>query len=218
MWSFDFHHSKFLHTLLLNLSIMSVTLSTRAEYQLFNTYINYFVGPVLSESEREIEHSCPPGPSASELDNEPKHSSPTGSIVDDFCNYMGAASLTNDKKMKAITDHFKPPMDYNFLTWPFWIQKCSFRFAWLEEYKWLVYSPTHDEAYCKYCVIFGHESNERNATKLDWLVRPPIEFWTTDSQKFKEHESKFQGHKTATLKPTTLWESCRTRHCQLTSS
>ena len=116
MWSFDFHHSKFLHTLLLNLSIMSVTLSTRAEYQLFNTYINYFVGPVLSESEREIEHSCPPGPSASELDNEPKHSSPTGSIVDDFCNYMGAASLTNDKKMKAITDHFKPPMDYNFLT------------------------------------------------------------------------------------------------------
>ena len=32
----------------------------------------------------------------------------------------------------------------------------SFRFEWLQSYKWLCYSPSKDGAYCLSCVLFGH--------------------------------------------------------------
>ena len=49
-------------------------------------------------------------------------------------------------------------------------------------------------------VLFGSDRGDKNALKLDKLVKSPISFWTTAAQKFSEHESKSEVHKTATLK------------------
>ena len=126
------------------------------------------------------------------------------SIPTDFCHYVGAISLTNSEKMKALTHHFKPPKDYHFPVRLEYGKQRSFRFAWLEEYKWLVYSPAHNGAFCKFSVLFGHESNENNATKLDRLIKSLVDFWTTANQKFREHETKSHVHKTAMLKATSF--------------
>ena len=51
------------------------------------------------------------------------------------------------------------------------------------------------------CVLFGQESSsDKSASKLIKLVKTPLTFWTTASSKFKEHETKFQVHKTSSLK------------------
>lgn len=41
---------------------------------------------------------------------------------------------------------------------------------------------------------------DRNASKLEKLVKSPVTFWTTAAQKFSEHELKSEVHKTAMLK------------------
>ena len=78
----------------------------------------------------------------------------------------------------------------------------SFRHCWLEQHDWLVYSPSQDGAYCKVCVLFGSDGGDKDASKLDKLVKPPVTFWTTAAQKFNEHEHELKSevHKAAILK------------------
>lgn len=124
-----------------------------------------------------------------------------GPVPTDFVNYVHQAqSLSNSRKLKALQDHFKPNKLYFFPTRTEHGKKHAFRFDWLEKHNWLVYSPAQDGAYCKVCALFGSNSCDKNASKLDKLVKSPVTFWTTAAQKFKKHELKSQVHKTATLK------------------
>ena len=94
---------------------------------------------------------------------------------------------------------YKPVKTYKFPAHDEYGKQRSFQFCWLEECLWLVYSPQHDGAYCKVCALFGKETVYKNSAELDRLVKSPITFWTTASQKFKDHAIKSQVHKTASL-------------------
>ena len=125
----------------------------------------------------ELEYSGPESENGSELDlhpepkSEPVHSW-SASLLNDFILSQkvslstlllqapltsGAVTLTNGEKMKALIDHLKPTKDYH--------SHCDlsmenrvfffFRYVWLEEYKWLVYSPSHNDAFCKILVMLS---------------------------------------------------------------
>ena len=49
------------------------------------------------------------------------------------------------------------------------------------------------------CVLFCKETSDKNSAKLDRLVKSPITFRTTASQKFKHHATKSQVQKTGTV-------------------
>ena len=70
----------------------------------------------------------------------------------------------------------------------------------MDSFKWLVYSPAKDGAYCKACVIFGDTTVEKNCSKIERLVKTPVTFWTTACAKFKEHEMKSPLHKSSIIK------------------
>ena len=73
-------------------------------------------------------------------------------IPSDFVNYVGhAQSLNNAKRLSALQDHFKPDKLYHFPTHTEYRKQRSFRYCWLEQHDWLVYSPSQDGAYCKVC-------------------------------------------------------------------
>ena len=69
----------------------------------------------------------------------------------------------------------------------------SFKLAWLDEYSWLVYSPSEDGVYCKVCDLFSSSS------KISRLVKLPLTFWTTATEKFKKHAAS-ELHKCASVK------------------
>ena len=91
-------------------------------------------------------------------------------------------------------------INYDFPTRTEYRKQRSFRHCWLEQHDSLVYSPSQDGAYCRVCVLFGSDRGDKNASKIDQLVKSPVTFWTTDAQKFNEHELKSEVHKTAILK------------------
>ena len=114
--------------------------------------------------------------------------------------------------MNALQNHFKPSESYRFRVHTEYGKKRSFQLCWLKEHNWLAYSAAQNGNYCKVCVLFGSETGEKNSTKLDKLVKSPVTFWTTASQKFKDHETKSQVHKTAVLKAETFM---KVMHCKI---
>ena len=76
-------------------------------------------------------------------------------LQSDFVNYVGSAqSLNSAERLSALQDHFKPDKRYSFPTRTEYRKQRSFTYCWLEQYDWLVYSPSQDGAYCKICVLF----------------------------------------------------------------
>ena len=120
------------------------------------------------------------------------------SVSNDFCLFF-KTSLTNAVKLAALEDHFIPHKLYKFPTRIEYGKKRSFSSSWLNTYKWLVYSPTEDGAYCKYCALFGDNLNIKSGLKADKLVTTPLTFWTTGSLKLKDHDAKSEMHKNATV-------------------
>jgi hypothetical protein len=122
-------------------------------------------------------------------------------LPSDFVNYVDSSQLLNSaERLSALQDHFKPEKHFKFPTRTEYRKQRSFRYCWLEQHNWLVYSPSRDGAYSKLCVLFGSDSGDKNASKLDKLVKSPVTFWTTAAQKFSEHKLRSEVHKTATLK------------------
>ena len=119
----------------------------------------------------------------------------------DFVKYIGHfQSLSKAERLGALQDHFKPDKFYSFPTHTEYGKQHAFRYSWLEQHDWLVYSPSMDGAFCKVCVLFGSDRGDKNASKLEKLVKSPVKFWTTANQKFNEHELTSEVHKTATLR------------------
>lgn len=124
-------------------------------------------------------------------------------VREDFCTYVNRSLDSDCHRFKALTHDFKLSESFNFPTSTEYGKKQSFKLIWLKEHNWLVYSPKENGAYCRVCVLFG-DTNERNGTKIDRLVKSPISFWTTAKQKFKQHELHSQVQKTALLKADTF--------------
>ena len=104
----------------------------------------------------------------------------TTPIQTDFVNYVQEAhSLSNSEKLNALQDHFKPDRLYAFPTQTEHGKQRAFRLEWLDEHKWLVYLPSQNGAYCKVCILFGSNTSDKNASKLNKLVKSPITFGTT---------------------------------------
>ena len=125
---------------------------------------------------------------------------PPNTIPNDFCHYVNQPDSLNDQaRLSAFSEHFQPNLNFKFPITTEYGKARSFQHSWLEEHSWLVYSPCEDGAYCKVCVMFGKAFGEKNASKIDKLVKTPLKFLTTASTKFKDHENKSQMHKFAVV-------------------
>ena len=146
--------------------------------------------------EAQSEDDIPSPPSTS-----PQQNVAALTIANDICQYVSTEALTASQRLTALNNSFQPGEKYDFPTQVEYGKHRSFQFSWLQEHNWLAYSPSLDGAFCKVCVLFGQvSSSDKNASKLIKLVKTPLTFWTTASSKFKEHETKSQVHKTASLK------------------
>lgn len=87
-----------------------------------------------------------------------------------------------------------------------------FQRHWLDEFKWLVYSPSQDGAFCIYCRLFspaagiGPGNQTRGA-----LVLTKFNKWTTAKENFKDHETK-DYHKTCVLLGSNLEKVVQKSH------
>ena len=105
--------------------------------------------------------------------------------------YVGRR-LTNEERLTAIEKCCKPLPTYQFPSSEEYGKQRAFKKSWFDDYSWLAYSTFEDGAYCKVCALFCDSS------KADRLVRCPLRFWRTATQKFKKHE-KSEVHKNAYL-------------------
>ena len=119
-------------------------------------------------------------------------------MSNDFHYFVGE-KLTNSQKIEALENHFIPYKHYKFPVCNEYGNKRSFNSSWLDLYKWLVYSPKDNGAYCKYCVLFGNTLKEKSGLKADKLVTSPLTFWTTASEKLKGHNTKSAMHQTTAV-------------------
>ena len=91
--------------------------------------------------------------------------------------------------------------------------KQYFRKAWLSEYHWLVWSPSKEGAYCKYCVLFAKvpQGRCRGGGVLGKLVVTPFQDFKNAKGRegvLDKHES-YQYHKDAVLMGKAFLEQCR---------
>ena len=91
--------------------------------------------------------------------------------------------------------------------------KQYFRKAWLSEYHWLVWSPSKEGAYCKYCVLFAKvpQGRCRGGRVLGKLVVTPFQDFKNAKGRegvLDKHES-YQYHKDAVLMGKAFLEQCR---------
>lgn len=120
------------------------------------------------------------------------------SLSNDFTVYIGK-TMNDSEKLTALESHFKPDKLYLFPKHEEYGKQRSCNPVWFERYKWLVYSPARDGVYCKYCSLFGATSKEINYSKLDRLVKSPLTFWTSATNKLHEHDTKSAVHRSATI-------------------
>ncbi|XP_071965592.1 52 kDa repressor of the inhibitor of the protein kinase-like [Antedon mediterranea] len=81
--------------------------------------------------------------------------------VGDIVNKLiDISTLTPSEKLKYIDNHFVPDSNYKHFLKQIVMQgegrskTLTFQYSWLDQYKWLVYSPSDHGGYCKYCVMF----------------------------------------------------------------
>ena len=85
------------------------------------------------------------------------------------------AALTREHRVHYIKNHFVPGKQFQLSTYT--LQRgddrkvLSFQRAWLEQYKWLVYSSSQKGGYCKFCVLFPLKSSK---TQSAVLVNAPM--------------------------------------------
>ena len=139
------------------------------------------------------------------LDDESETTEESSVVPNDFSLYV-RKSLTDTEKLSALEDHFKPGKGFRFPIRIEYGKKQSFNPSWLDNHNWLVYSPSVDGAYCKFCVLF-RTTTEHNSSKIDHLVKSPLTFWTTACEKLKDHGLNSPLHKTATLKSEKFYKA-----------
>lgn len=95
--------------------------------------------------------------------------------LQDFVTYIGK-SLTDTEKLAAAESRFTPHRLYEFPIRVGYEKRRSFNPTWLDEYKWLTYSPSKDGVYCTVCTLFSKR------TKVCQLLTLALTFWTTATE------------------------------------
>ena len=91
------------------------------------------------------------------------------------------------------------------------IKQLYFRKAWLSEYHWLVWSPSKEGAYCKYCILSKVPQGRcRGGGVLRKLVVTPFQDFNAKGREgvLDKHES-YQYRKDAVLMGKVFLEECR---------
>ena len=70
------------------------------------------------------------------------------------------SSLSDTDKYQLLINHFTPqdgvPLAYLEVQKAGKSWKASFQLSWLNEYHWMVYSPSEKGGFCKYCALYAH--------------------------------------------------------------
>ena len=109
-----------------------------------------------------------------------------------------------DSQISEIMQYlWKPKADFKFPTHLIYGKQRKFNFSWLQSFSWLAYSAVLDGAFCLPCVLFGRRIGS-NASKLERLMKCPINDWSVALKRFNSHEMKSEVHKTALLTMQTF--------------
>lgn len=87
-------------------------------------------------------------------------------------------SLSNETKAQYLKKHFVPSTSYKFPGETVIKGKdkksktLTFQHSWLSEFEWLVYSPSEEGGYCKYCTLFPPQ--DERVSKTGVLVSKPL--------------------------------------------
>ena len=96
--------------------------------------------------------------------------------------------------MDIIKNVWKPH-DRNFV-FPKNQNNNKFQHDWLLTYKWLIYSPETDGAWCLYCVLFGAKTSEHNSRSCQLFTQPLVN-WNNAKANFKRHAERSPVHSLA---------------------
>lgn len=93
--------------------------------------------------------------------------------------------ITDDIKNCLISNPWKPDLHYKFpRSGP---RNLSFQFKWFSNWDWLVYSPSQDGAFCKFCSLFSTVVGVQSV-KGGKLVNLPYKDWKHAKDDFQKHE------------------------------
>ena len=74
----------------------------------------------------------------------------------DITELLRGGLCSNEKQM-WLASCFQPDTNFDFQP----RSSRKFRYAWLEKYRWLRYSPSKSGAFCINCLLFGKKNSER---------------------------------------------------------
>lgn len=92
------------------------------------------------------------------------------SYSSDIAKYI-SQSLSDEDRFCLLTDYYTPSSDFSFPGTVFHKKNRRFQKKWLESFKWLVYSPSVDGAFCRCCALFAKGDN------LGRFVTAPYKNW-----------------------------------------
>lgn len=146
----------------------------------------------FKEPKQKISEDVPPGPGTSE-----STALQPASLQNDIGLFVGLGKTRPDDRMLALIleDHWQPSSGYNY---PFSIHKKGnhderryLRKQHLEQYPWLVLSPSQRGLFCKFCPLFAKSTGgQGKPIQLGSLVREPL----TKFSKLLGKQGDLQNH------------------------
>ena len=101
----------------------------------------------------------------------------------DIGNFIENSKLDDFTRLSVLDNAWVPKATHEF--------PCRngrrFRHAWLSKWPWLSYSAIHDGAFCRICVLFGHQTSQLNCSKLENLFTKPLTNWQSATTLFHKH-------------------------------
>lgn len=103
----------------------------------------------------------------------------------------------DETRRRLVSNPWMPDRHYSFPSVS--SQKLKFQPKWQEKYSWLLYSRYQEGAFCKACVLFGHESSGKGGhQKLGALVLHTFTRCKNALETFQSHDD-CEYHKAALL-------------------
>lgn len=93
--------------------------------------------------------------------------------------------IDDSTKQKLLENPWAPDLSFKFPSSG--SRNLKFQMKWLHEWRWLVYSPSLDSVFCKYCALFSTVVGQQ-ASKGGKLVKTPFKNWKDAREEFKNHE------------------------------
>ncbi|XP_054709265.1 uncharacterized protein LOC129218971 [Uloborus diversus] len=93
--------------------------------------------------------------------------------------------INDNTRKELLLSPWKPDLSFKFpSSGP---RNLRFVLKWLGERDWLVYSPSEDGAFCKFCFLFSTTVGKQRSCPGK-LVRQPFRNWKDAKEVFREHE------------------------------